>query len=229
MYSFLSQMFDYGATAVEKRFLFFRRLMPLLEFGREREGVDLSKVTLTHHALKSQGETSLWVGEGEQPKLAPLTEAGSGSINEKERARLAEIIARVNELFEGDLTDGDQLSLVNHLKEKLLESDELVTQAENNSAAQFANSPTLSKETLDAIIDAGAAYSTMIKQALDSERVREGLKDVLLGPAQLYEALRERVGRTRAPSALTGRNRRGDGPGPVRSAKQTSTLIPASQ
>ena len=33
----------------------------------------------------------------------------------------------------------------------------------------------------------------MIKQALDSERVREGLKDVLLGPAQLYEALRGRA------------------------------------
>ena len=41
MYSFLTQMFDYDNTAVEKRFLFFRRLMPLLEFGREREGVDL--------------------------------------------------------------------------------------------------------------------------------------------------------------------------------------------
>jgi type I restriction enzyme R subunit len=30
----------------------------------------------------------------------------------------------------------------------------------------------------------------MSKQALDSEKVRSGLKDVLLGPAQLYEALR---------------------------------------
>jgi type I restriction enzyme R subunit len=28
----------------------------------------------------------------------------------------------------------------------------------------------------------------MSTQALDSERVREGLKDILLGPAQLYEA-----------------------------------------
>jgi hypothetical protein len=32
----------------------------------------------------------------------------------------------------------------------------------------------------------------MRKHALESERVREGLKDVLLGPAHLYEALRER-------------------------------------
>jgi type I restriction enzyme R subunit len=30
----------------------------------------------------------------------------------------------------------------------------------------------------------------MSKQAIDSEKVREGLKDVLLGPAQLYEALK---------------------------------------
>lgn len=33
----------------------------------------------------------------------------------------------------------------------------------------------------------------MSKQALDSERVRSGLKDILLGPAELYEALRGRA------------------------------------
>jgi type I restriction enzyme R subunit len=33
----------------------------------------------------------------------------------------------------------------------------------------------------------------MSKQALGSSRVREGLKDILLGPGQLYEALRERA------------------------------------
>lgn len=32
----------------------------------------------------------------------------------------------------------------------------------------------------------------MSKQALDSERVRSGLKSILLGPAGLYEALRSR-------------------------------------
>ena len=47
---------------------------------------------------------------------------------------------------------------------------------------------------MNAVMDALAAHTTMSKQALDSERVREGLKDVLLGPAQLYEALRERAG-----------------------------------
>ena len=38
LYSFLSQIFDYGSTAIEARSIFYRRLIPLLDFGREREG-----------------------------------------------------------------------------------------------------------------------------------------------------------------------------------------------
>ncbi len=107
---------------------------------------------------------------------------------------MADIIARVNDLFEGDLTDDDQLDYVNNvIKGKLLESDELVVQAANNTKAQFANSPTLTAEIMNAIMDALAAHTLMSKQALDSPRVRDGLKDVLLGPAQLYEALRDRA------------------------------------
>ena len=46
---------------------------------------------------------------------------------------------------------------------------------------------------MNAVMDAFAAHATMSKQAIDSEKVHEGLKDVLLGPAQLYEALRDRA------------------------------------
>jgi type I restriction enzyme R subunit len=191
MYSFLSQIFDYGNTAIEKRFIFYKRLLPLLEFGREREGIDLSKVILTHHSLKDQGKRQLILGEGEPSKLQPLTEAGAGSVQEKEKARLEEIIAKVNDLFEGDLTDDDRLVYVNNvIKGKLLASQELVTQASNNTKAQFANSPTLSKEIMNAVMGALEAHTAMSTQAINSEKVREGLKDVLLGPAQLYEALR---------------------------------------
>jgi hypothetical protein len=148
---------------------------------------------VTHHSLKDQGTRQLPLGGGEAPKLPPLSEAGSGSLHEKEKVRLEEIIAKVNDLFEGDLTDDDQLVYVNNvIKGKLLESQELVLQASNNTKAQFANSPTLSKEIMNAVMDALVAHSTMSKQAIDSERVREGLKDVLLGPGQLYEALRNK-------------------------------------
>ena len=192
VYAFLSQIFDYGNTAIEKRAIFFKRLLPLLEFGREREGVDLSKVTLTHHKLKGQGKRNLALVNGEYPKLAPLTEPGSGEVREQEKIYLALIIAKVNDLFEGELTDDDKLIYVNHvLKGKLLESDILVQQANNNTKEQFANSPDLANELMNAIMDALSAHSSLSKQALGSEKVRSGLKDVLLGPAQLYEALRE--------------------------------------
>lgn len=163
----------------------------MLEFGRERDGIDLSKVILTHHSLKDQGKRQLILGEGDAPKLQPLTEAGAGSVQEKEKARLQEIIAKVNDLFEGDLTDDDRLVYINNvIKGKLLASQELVTQASNNTKAQFANSPTLSKEIMNAVMGALEAHTAMSTQAINSEKVREGLKDVLLGPAQLYEALR---------------------------------------
>jgi type I restriction enzyme R subunit len=85
------------------------------------------------------------------------------------------MIERVNNLFEGDLTDDDQLVYVNNfIKGKLLESEELVTQAANNTKEQFADSPTHSTELLNATIDAYAAHTTMSKQALDSKRVRRG-------------------------------------------------------
>jgi type I restriction enzyme, R subunit len=191
VYAFLSQMFDYGNTAIEKRAIFFKRLLPLLEFGREREGVDLSKVTLTHHKLKDQGPHPLILGEPESDyKLQPMTAPGTGQLQEKEKIRLSEIVQKVNDLFDGELTEHDMLAFIDSLKGKMMESDLLVQQAMNNTKEQFSNSPDFSVEQMNAIMDAFEAFSTMSRQALDSEKVRLGLKHVLLGPAGLYESLR---------------------------------------
>ncbi len=196
VYAFLSQLFDYGNTAIEKRAIFYKHLLPLLEFGREREGIDLSKVVLTHHKLRDQGQRTIAIGEGDGDyRLSPLTETGGGQIQDKEKVRLSEILQKVNHLFEGELTDDDKLVYINHvIKGKLLESDQLVQQAMNNSKGQFANSPDLDSELLNAIMDALSAHNAMSKQALDSDRVRTGLKSILLGPAGLYEALRQKGG-----------------------------------
>ncbi len=189
-YTFLSQIFDYGNTALEKRSLFYKRLLPSLEFEREREGVDLSQVVLTHHALRNKGKQALSLSEGDAQLLQPMSEAGSGSVQEKEKALLAAILAGVNDLFGSDTTEGDRLIYVNNvLKGKLLESEELMQQAANNTKQQFANSPDLDGSILDAIMDARAANQSMTMQALASEHVRAGLKEILLGPGNLHELL----------------------------------------
>ena len=131
------------------------------------------------------------LSEGETPKLYPITEAGSGSVQEKEKAWLDDIIEKVNDLFEGDLTDQDKLVYVNNvIKGKLLESETLRQQATNNTKEQFANSPDLKTELLNAIMGALDAHTSMSTQALNSETVQRGIKDILLNNAGLYETLR---------------------------------------
>lgn len=74
-------------------------------------------------------------------------------------------------LFEGQLTDDDQLVYVNGvLKGKLPENETLVQQAMSNSKEQFANSPDLKGALMHAIMDALDAHTTMSTQALRSER-----------------------------------------------------------
>ena len=199
LYTFLSQIFDYGITDIEKRAIFFRRLLPLLEFGREREQVDLSQVRLTHFALRGKSPRDLALGGGvgdatADYRLDPLSAPGSGAVQDPQRALLAEIIQAVNDLFGGELSDEDKLVYVNEvLKTKLLQSEILVRQAASNTKEQFASSPNLEEELLDAIIDALDAHLAMGQQALNSDQVRAGIKRVLLGPGQLWEALRARA------------------------------------
>lgn len=194
LYTFLSQIFDYGNTGIEKRAIFYKRLIPLLEFGREREGIDLSKVELTHHRLKGLGKKPMGLSAGESPKLDPVAEAGGGMLREKEKAYLGEIIQKLNELFGSETTDDDQLVYVNRvIKGKLLESETLRNQAANNTKEQFGTSPDLNTELVNAIMDALDAHTSMSTQALNSEKVRRGMKDFLLNHARLWESLREKA------------------------------------
>jgi hypothetical protein len=71
----------------------------------------------------------------------------------------------------------------------LLESETLIKQGRSNTNEQFANSPDLKSELVNAIIEALDAHNEMSSQALGSDEVQQGLKDILLGPAKLYEAL----------------------------------------
>ena len=152
-------------------------------------------MVLTHHHLKNRGKQAMALNDGEGPKIGPITEAGSGSVQEKEKALLRDIIKKVNELFGADTTDGDQLVYVSQvILGKLCESETLKQQAKANSKEQFANSPDLSREILDAIMSAYEAHTSLSKQALNSETVRDGLKNILISHAGLYEKLNELAG-----------------------------------
>jgi len=137
----------------------------------------------------------LLLGPGKTPKLAPITKAGSGSIQEQQKVYMAELISKLNDLFGNDTSEQDQLRYVNGtILGKVSESKTLQQQAANNTKEQFVNSPDLLTELQNAIIESYDAHTAMGTQALNSPVVLRGILDVLLNHSELYEALRGRSG-----------------------------------
>jgi type I restriction enzyme R subunit len=181
-WDFLSQIVDYGSdTSLEKRAIFFRHLAPLLDVAGGPEPIDLSRVVLTHYNIRDLGQHQLplTTGGGDQPKLDPLTAVGSASVHDPDLARLREIIQKMNELFEGELTDADQINFVNHIRDKMLENPVLAQQAAANKKDQFAASPDFHDAMMTAVVNAYDNHMSMSEQVLKKDNVKAGLKEIL--------------------------------------------------
>lgn len=118
-----------------------------------------------------------------------LDEARMGSPSHTERDA-----AFYRDLLREAESSDDRLIYVNNvIKGKLLESGKLGQQALNNTKEQFSNSPDLMPKLNDALMDALDAHQNMSRQALASEEIRREILEILLGPGQLYEALRNKA------------------------------------
>jgi hypothetical protein len=123
----------------------------------------------------------------------------SGMLREPEKAWMAEIIAKLNEVFGEDTSNDDQLVYVNHvLLGKLMESETLRQQAASNSKEQFGTSPDLPSQIINAAMDAQDAHMNMSNKLLNSSETLKGVLDLLLNHLGLWEALR---GPSAAPPA----------------------------
>ncbi|WP_434782794.1 MAG: hypothetical protein WJ289_05530 [Ferrovum myxofaciens] len=70
-------------------------------------------------------------------------------------------MGRFSELFVGEISENDKLVYVNDvIKGKLLDCEILVRQAVNNTKEQFANSPDLDQQIMNAVMDALASFSS---------------------------------------------------------------------
>ena len=68
---------------------------------------------LTHHRMRDLGQQKLNLSGGEAgPSLTPITQVGSGQMQDKHKLRLQEIILAMNDLFEGEITEGDAVAYV---------------------------------------------------------------------------------------------------------------------
>ena len=127
-------------------------------------------------------------------RLLHLVEFCRRQVQNQHKTLLDAIIAKLNYLFEGQLTDSDKLVYVNNvLKGQLLESELLQQQAASNTMEQFANSAELQSELTNSIINALDAHPAMASKALNNAALQLNLMDLLLNQAGLWEGLRERA------------------------------------
>ena len=163
LYDFLSQIVNYEDLALEKLSIYLRHLAPVISKEKLNNEIDLSVVNFDYLAHHQQPTTHYTPG-GDSP-LEPIKGAGSGSAHDPEMVPLAEVIEKVNDLFDGDHPESSVRSVITHLKDRLEESETLQTQAKNNNLAQFSASPDLQQEFTDAVLgamDSSADLSTQI-------------------------------------------------------------------
>ena len=178
LYDFLSQIVNYGDTDLEKRSVFFTHLLPWLAPENQNQAIDLSGVQLTHYRLDALDERRLTLGDQEAP-LKPITGVGGGEAREPETAYLSTLIERLNQLFEGELSDADLLGYAHHIKGKLLESETLAQQAARNSKEQFALGD-FQQVLMDNVIEGIDRYQAMAGQVMGNPRVQKAFGEIML-------------------------------------------------
>lgn len=183
IYDFLSQIVDYSDTDLERRSIFFKHLSPLIVEDNRTDEIDLSDVLMTHYNLRDKGVKNLWSNnqEDEDTSLKPITGAGSAVAKDPAKAMLREIVAQMNELFEGnDLTDADMINYASHIRDKMMESEVLAKQSAANSKNQFGASPDFLNIFEDAIISAYQSHKSMSEQVMGKNHVKKAMAAMLL-------------------------------------------------
>jgi type I restriction enzyme R subunit len=167
-YGFLSQLYNYDDTDIEKHFLFFKFLSRLIRDSGSAPSIDLSEVELVAYAIRKDSDAELDLNDG--AALPPLTGVGGGVPHDPEMAALAEVVHKLNAMFDIDgVTDVDVRNIVIWVRDKTMENSGVVAQAAENTRDQFLESNLLKQTALQALIDSGKNAEILSEQFLESE------------------------------------------------------------
>lgn len=166
-YGFLSQLYNYDDTDVEKHFLFFKFFSRLIRDTGSAPSIDLSEVELVAYAIRKDSDSELNLDDG--AALPPLTGVGGGVPHDPEMAALAEIVHKLNAMFDIDgVTETDTRNIVVWVTEKAMENDIVRAQASKNSRDQFLESNQLKETVLEALVNARNNAEALSSEFLES-------------------------------------------------------------
>lgn len=167
-YGFLSQVYDYADTELERLYIFLKQLERVIADSAPESFIDLSQVELLRFQVTEQQKASLLMSD--TGAIAPFSAIGGHEVRDPKMILLNEAIARVNELV--DFSDESLASgkiVVDSVNQKLLENVKIVAQAKANSEDQFLGSPDLDIAVIRALIGLKKDADDASSQILSSE------------------------------------------------------------
>lgn len=167
-YGFLSQVYDYADTELERLYIFLKQLERVIADSAPESFIDLSQVELLRFQVTEKEKASLLMDD--TGAIAPFSAIGGHEVRDPKMILLNEAIARVNELV--DFSDESQASgkiVVDSVNQKLLENEKIVAQAKANSEDQFLGSPDLDSAVIRALIGLKKDADDASSQILSSE------------------------------------------------------------
>ncbi len=171
-YDFLSQLYNYGDTAVEKKAIFLRLLAREIRANSPRESIDLEGVELAKLGFKKHSAVRIDL-TGDSGQLKPISAIGRGSARDPLMTTLREAVEQMNAIFDDpDLTSGDGEGIVAYVSAKAREDVNIRKQAQANTLEQFLDSPDLMTVMLSALFASQGNFSSMTKElAEDDEKL----------------------------------------------------------
>lgn len=170
-YGFLSQLYNYADTDLEKHYLFLKFLAKEIRDTGRMSKIDISEVELVAYAIRREREAEIQLTEGKP--LDPITDIGGGVPRDPELALLKEAIAKLNALFEIDgVNESDARNILVWVADKAMENNTVLNQAQENSKDRFLESKQLKDVVLEALVNARSNADLMSAELLsDKEKI----------------------------------------------------------
>lgn len=190
MYDFMSQVIDYGDTDLEKLCVYLRQLVRVIDVDRVATDVDLSDLVLKRVKQIDRGKAPITLGSVDA-SLPPISGAGSGGVNQDPQlVRLVEVIARINDLFGGELGPAEIEGFVKPVAAKAEGAPGIADQIDNNAKDQFLDSQDLRESIVDAAFDLESAVGKLSGATMGDDARAEKLIRII--GEFMWETRRER-------------------------------------
>jgi type I restriction enzyme R subunit len=178
-YDFLSQIYNYEDTALEKKAIFYRLLSREIRDNSPRETIDLDGVELAKLGFRKSDTVKLHLGS-EEGALKPLTAAGTGVAHDPVLTTIKEAIEQMNNLFDDEgLTNGDFEGFITYVAAKAREVSKIQDQAKANTLERFLESPDLRPILLAALFAATGNFHTMGKELAEDDQKLSKLIEIV--------------------------------------------------